>query len=279
MPADRLIHPRLGHSQKVNLLTDLEFRVWTQYLLSADDFGVMRFSAVNVQADNDALHNRPSRTIQRCLERLVDVRLLADFEHQKRKYLYQRDWQQWQHVKFPRTTNNPAPPQECLATCDDATHALFLDHHPLLTSAESVTNAHTFEGSESVTNPSTDAPQIAANGLRLTANGLRERFAEFWQHYPRKVGKDAAWKAWLKRKPSQELLQQMLAVLAWQVKQDDWTKDNGQFIPHPATWINQGRWEDEPTAVAPVSQTQQPGSKRVAVLMEGGQAFLNRRRG
>lgn len=28
----------------------------------------------------------------------------------------------------------------------------------------------------------------------------------------------------------------------------DWLKDGGQFIPHPATFLNQRRWEDNPTA-------------------------------
>ena len=26
---------------------------------------------------------------------------------------------------------------------------------------------------------------------------------------------------------------------------DEWTKNNGQFIPYPSTWLNQKRWEDE----------------------------------
>jgi hypothetical protein len=38
----------------------------------------------------------------------------------------------------------------------------------------------------------------------------------------------------------------MLAALAWQVQQPDWLKDGGQFVPHPSTWLNQGRWQDEP---------------------------------
>ena len=26
-----------------------------------------------------------------------------------------------------------------------------------------------------------------------------------------------------------------------------WSKDNGQFIPHPTTWLNGKRWEDQIT--------------------------------
>jgi hypothetical protein len=76
--------------------------------------------------------------------------------------------------------------------------------------------------------------------------GLRERFATFWQAYPRKVGKAAAWRAWQKHKPNVALLAQMLAALEWQCRQDDWRREGGRFIPHASTWILGGRWEDEP---------------------------------
>lgn len=128
MPADRFLHPKLGHSEKVNLLTDLEFRVWCQYLLSADDFGVMRASAVTLQADNDHLGNRPQKVIARCLEALIKSGLINAFEHQKRRYAYQWDWQTWQKVDYPRATLNPPADAAALERCDDDTRRLFALH-------------------------------------------------------------------------------------------------------------------------------------------------------
>ena len=75
-------------------------------------------------------------------------------------------------------------------------------------------------------------------------SGLERRFENFWKAYPKKVGKDAARKAFAKRKPDDGLLSSMLAALDAQARSPDWQKDGGQFIPHPATWLNQGRWED-----------------------------------
>jgi len=77
-------------------------------------------------------------------------------------------------------------------------------------------------------------------------------FDIFWGRYPKKVGKDAALKAFQKRKPDQHLLVQMLNALTEQVKSEAWVKDGGQFIPNPATWLNQGRWQDEVTNFKPV---------------------------
>lgn len=66
-------------------------------------------------------------------------------------------------------------------------------------------------------------------------------FAEFWSAYPRKVAKGDAEKAWKKHKPD---LAACLSAIAVAKSSPDWTKDGGQFIPHPATWINGKRWED-----------------------------------
>lgn len=71
------------------------------------------------------------------------------------------------------------------------------------------------------------------------------RFDQFWLAYPRKVGKDDARRAFSKRKVSGELLETMLAALGVQCAADAWTREGGRFIPNPATWLNQGRWQDE----------------------------------
>ena len=77
---------------------------------------------------------------------------------------------------------------------------------------------------------------------------MQERFANFWQKYPRKQGKGAAEKAFFKLHPTQELFDRMMAGLGRAMACEQWQRDNGQFIPNPATWLNQRRWEDEPDA-------------------------------
>ena len=70
-------------------------------------------------------------------------------------------------------------------------------------------------------------------------------FDSFWKLYPRKVGKGGARKVWAKLKPGEKLVQQILETVAEQKESVQWTKDGGQYIPHPATWLNQERWGDE----------------------------------
>lgn len=65
-------------------------------------------------------------------------------------------------------------------------------------------------------------------------------FGRFWQAYPRKVGKGAAEKAW-KSALSRASPEQILDA----VQRAEW-HGNPRFIPHPATWLNQHRWLDEP---------------------------------
>lgn len=125
MPIDRLFHPRAGHSMKVTGLTDLEFRVWWTVIVSADDFGLMRCSAVTVQAANDALAQQPRKRIDLALQRLIDVGLLLAFTHQERRYVCNPEWQIYQHVEYPKQTINPIPPADTLALCKPETQELF----------------------------------------------------------------------------------------------------------------------------------------------------------
>lgn len=75
---------------------------------------------------------------------------------------------------------------------------------------------------------------------------VQERFERFWEAYPKKVGKKAAQAAFGKLKPNAELVEKMLYTLGWQAKSEQWQRSGGQYIPNPTTWLNQGRWDDNP---------------------------------
>jgi hypothetical protein len=70
-------------------------------------------------------------------------------------------------------------------------------------------------------------------------------FETFWKAYPRKTNKAFARKCFDKAKVSQELLDKMLVAIAKQKKTSQWQML--EYIPHPSSWLNGERWEDEIT--------------------------------
>jgi hypothetical protein len=74
-------------------------------------------------------------------------------------------------------------------------------------------------------------------------------FDQFWLAYPKKVGKGAAEKAFAKARLNGHL-PEVLKSIEVQKRSEQWQKDGGQYIPNPATWLNQKRWEDGEPAKA-----------------------------
>ena len=258
VPDDRFLHRRAGHSEKVSSLSDLEYRVWTQYMLSADDFGILSFSAAALQADNSALERRSSRSILAALTLLVTCGLLRKFDHQRRSYVFQHDWQDWQKVRWPAKTIHPIPPTDEMSK---ATIALF----------------RIFPGGSQVppksaggTSEVLQSTREMANGLRLTADGslLRREedsppfdvwFSVLKSQYPKQAvsagilseqafhtqlsqfqdGPVAGWAL------MQANLDNQKAGYQWRVK---------QMIPKLEKWLREGLWlqQHEVTPIATV---------------------------
>ena len=86
-------------------------------------------------------------------------------------------------------------------------------------------------------------------------NSPNPEFEQFWKLYPRKTGKKDALKAFEKAKDKPPL-PELIAALQRASRSEQWTKDNGQYIPNPATWLNQGRWEDQPIEQKPSTMMQ-----------------------
>lgn len=68
-------------------------------------------------------------------------------------------------------------------------------------------------------------------------------FEQFWSLYPRKVGKKPALRKWRQISPSPKLAAQILESLGKHLALPQWRE--ARYIPHPTTWLNQERWEDE----------------------------------
>jgi len=77
-------------------------------------------------------------------------------------------------------------------------------------------------------------------------------FDQFWQAYPKKEAKKDAATAFAKLNPNPELLVVILAAIATKAASADWTKDNGKYVPLPASWLRAERWTDEGVTLAAV---------------------------
>ena len=79
---------------------------------------------------------------------------------------------------------------------------------------------------------------------RDTENTGESDFLLFWSAYPKKAKMPAAREAWENIGPDSGTLSQMMAALAVQRKSEQWLEADGRFIPDPANWLYQRRWED-----------------------------------
>jgi hypothetical protein len=95
--------------------------------------------------------------------------------------------------------------------------------------------------------------EAEAERTTALAPPTRDDFDEFWEHYPKKTGKAAARREWerAKNRPGMAVV---LHALLQQKQSMQWLKDGGQFIPNPATWIHQGRWDDRPMEIPQVTE-------------------------
>jgi hypothetical protein len=96
--------------------------------------------------------------------------------------------------------------------------------------------------------------QATSNALQTTneRETLVLAFSTFWSIYPRKQSKQEALRNYLKLQPNLELQDRILQALHEQKASDQWSRDEGRFIPLPSTWLHQQRFNDE---VAPSNAT------------------------
>lgn len=211
---NRIIKESLCDSEKIAALSDFEFRLWVGLITQADDAGRGDARPAIIKGRVFPFRERLSiKDIDAALQELAAKGCVSLYTVDGKPYFLFPGWVKHQRVrdckpKYPEPLENYIPPQSA-ASCGE------LPQSAALIQSES----------ESESNPN-----------------CASAFDVFWQAYPRKAGKSAARKAFDKAKPPLDVV---LKAIEAQKHSAQWQRDNGQYIPYPATWLNQGRWEDE----------------------------------
>lgn len=74
-------------------------------------------------------------------------------------------------------------------------------------------------------------------------NFADDGFDRFYSAYPKRQAKKDAQRAWQKLSPEDRAA--AMAAIEKSKETDQWTRDNGRYIPQPAKFLNGRRWEDE----------------------------------
>lgn len=213
---NRIIKDSIRTSKSVNAMTDFQFRLWIYLITYVDDYG--RGSADPELLKGFVFPRRKGvtdSTIEKALLDLANSGSILLYDVDGESYFCFPNWADHQRIQTKRS-KFPAPSDGDL-------------RNSTVSHGESPPESNPIRIQNPNPNPN-----------------LHERaesdFDIFWNAYPRKVGKQKAFEAFRKVTVS---LKTLLVAIEAQKKSAQWSKDNGQFIPHPATWLNGKRWEDQ----------------------------------
>jgi len=121
------------------------------------------------------------------------------------------------------------------------TNRYFLPH---MTSCRDDTGVGSDRTSDVCSDRTSDVSRTIINDSEQK-DSIKSAFDSFWEAVPRKVGKKAAMTAF-KAAVKSVKAEVLIAEMERYAKKVEADRTEPRFIVHPTTWLQQGRWEDEP---------------------------------
>lgn len=219
---NRIIKESICTSDSVDQLSWFEEVLFYRLIVNCDDFG--RFDGRTAVIKNRLFplkDNLTIKSVENAINKLASAGLVSLYVFEGKPYLYLPTWNEHQTIRAKRS-KYPDPENICKQMISDdckcSRNPIQSNPNPIQSESESESESNTRKALESV-------------------------FDAFWSVYPKKTGKEAARKAFKKIPKSAHPL--LVPAVEAQKKSRQWMEENGRFIPNPATWLNQGRWEDE----------------------------------
>ena len=237
---NRIIKESICTSDSLDKLSWFEEVMFYRLIVNCDDYGRFDGRAAVIKSRLFPLKdNITVKAVEAAINKLVSAELVVLYVFEGKPYLHLPTWDSHQQIRAKRS-KYPSP--------DDADKTIC--NHMISDDIKCTRNPIQ---SESNPNPNTESE-------RATAQEREAVFTEFWKAYPKKVGKGEAHKAFVKVPKS--AWTKLIPAVEQQKQSQQWQKDDGRYIPNPATWLNQGRWDDEP--VKQTGQVASPNAVRAS---------------
>lgn len=226
----RLLKDSIHQSERLNALSDFQFRLWVNLITYVDDYGRGDARPAIIKGICFPLRDRLTNAdIDAALQALAGAGCVGLYEVDGKPYLYFPRWESHQNVRN-RKSKYPAPPENCNMDSFENICMQMNTNVPVIQS-----NPNPYPNPNPIhTTDVVDAPK--------RAQSYSEDFERFWAAYPKKVGKKDAAAEFKKAKMDVSTL---IDAVERQKNSSQWTKENGRYIPNPSTWLHQGRWDDE----------------------------------
>jgi hypothetical protein len=231
---NRIIKESICTSENIEQLSAFQETVFYRLLVNCDDYGCFDARVKVVASRLFPLKViRPSEIIK-ALNKLAEAGLIVLYEAKGKPYLKVVKWSDHQRV---RVSKHKYPMPEDGVLCGE------------LPQVAASCGEMRPESNPIQSNPNPNPNPNPTREPRGESDSDHEaRFDRFWDAYPRKESKPAARKAFDKIRPDGELLSRMIESIRRWEKSAQWQENGGQFIPYPASWLNQRKWEDDPPA-------------------------------
>jgi hypothetical protein len=187
--------------------------MWT----ASDDYGVVKGHPVWLKNQIFPYDDISNNTFAKWIRELETIKSILPFEHNQEKYYFIRTFNNHQKVDRPSLLRNPEPPDNILDTLA----------------------SHSRDNLDEIKLNKIKEKEIKEN--------INRSFDLFWELYPRKVGKLKAREKFETKyreyKLNGDFIKLLLNSIELQKKSKQW--QNPEHIPHPLTWLNGERWNDE----------------------------------
>lgn len=245
---NRILKESVCYSENIDGLTLFQEVFFYRLIVNCDDYGRMDARTKVLSSKLFPLRDVKDKEIRESLAALVAAELVTVYESEGHLYLQMNTWDRHQTIRAKKS-KYPAFDSNCKQMNADEIICKQMNANVAVIQSNPIQSISESKSESEYENPNRNP---SSGGRKESA--LDELFDLFWNVYPRKESKPNARKAFDKIKPDRELVETMIqSVQRWKMSQQ-W--QDSQFIPYPASWLNQRRWEDEIPGPAPQQKPQ-----------------------